>query len=65
MRFKSSFQEANLDIEEIEQTDRAAGYGSSNNVNHSEMEDAFTNLASATTARDTAFNKITTANGNL
>ena len=41
------------------------GYDSANNVKHGEMEDAFMNFASATSARDAAFTKMTTTNDNL
>ena len=40
VRFKSHFQEACMDREDLEQTAREAGYGSANNVKHGEMEDA-------------------------
>ena len=65
VQFKSHFQEAYLDIEEPEQTARAAGYGSSNNVKHGEMEDYFMNFALATEARGAAFTGMTTKIGNL
>ena len=39
--------------------------GSANNVKHDEMEDAIMNFASATAARDAAFNEMTKTNGNL
>ena len=65
VRFKSHFQEAYLEREDIEQTDGATGYGSDSNVNHGEMEDAFMNFASATSARYAAFTKMTTTNDNL
>ena len=44
----------------MEQTARAEGYGIYNNIKHSEIKDAFMNLASATAARDAAFTNITT-----
>ena len=65
VRFKSHFQEACLDREELDQTSGAAGYGSSNNVKHIVMEDSSMHLASATEARDAAFTKLTKTNGNL
>ena len=64
-RLKSHFQEAYLDKEELEKTARISGCGSPNNLKHGEMEDAFMNFASATSARDAAFTKLTTTNGNF
>ena len=65
VRFKSHFQEACLEREELDQTAGAAGYGSSKNVKHGDMEDSSTHLASATEARDAAFTELTKTNGNL
>ena len=65
VRFKSHFQESYLDREEIEKTDGAAGYGSSNNVKHGDMEDTFMKFASDTAARDAAFTELKTTNGKL
>ena len=65
VRFKAHFQEAYLNREDIEQKTGATGYGSFNNVKHGEMEDAFMNFALAMAARDVAFTKLTTKNGNL
>ena len=37
LRFKAHFQEACLEIEDLEQMSGAEGYGSANNVKHGEM----------------------------
>ena len=43
----------------------AAGYGSNNNVKHGKMKITFMNLGSTEEACDSAFTKLTTANGNM
>ena len=65
VQFKSHFQEAYLDREDIEPTAWAAGYGSAKNLKHGEMEDAFMNFVLATVARDAAFTELRMTNGNF
>ena len=65
MQFKTHFQEAYLDREELEKTAGAAGCGSANNIKHREMEDAFMNFALLTAARDAEFTELMTTNANL
>ena len=55
VRSKAHFQETYMEREDMEQTARVAGYVRPNNAKHGEMEDEFTNLLSATSARDSDF----------
>ena len=63
--FKELFQEEYLDKEELDQTSWVEGYGSANNVKHSEIEDTFMNFGSVTAACDSELTKLTTVNGNM
>ena len=65
VRLKFNFQEAHLEIEQLEQTAGAPGYGSVNSIKNGEIQDAFMDFESATASRDSAFTKITTTNFNL
>ena len=65
MHFKLYFREAYIYRYELEQTAVSMGYGSANNVNHGEIEDAFVNFELATASRYAAFTKLTTTNRNL
>ena len=65
VRFKSNFQEAYLDKGYIEQMKGERGYGSANNVNHVEMEDAFMSLVLEIAAQDADYTKLMTMNSNL
>ena len=65
MRFKACVQKYYPYREELEQTELVAGYGSSYNIQHGDMEDDFMNFSSATAACDAAFTELTTTNGNL
>ena len=65
VQFKSHFQESYIDREYLRQTAGVVGYGSANNVKHSEMEDSFMNFASATATRYSEFTKLKTTSGNF
>ena len=65
VRFKTHFQEAHLDWEELKQTAGAAEYRSENNVKHGEMKELFMDFSSVTAERDSAFTELTTSNVNL
>ena len=65
VHFKTNFQEAHLDGEELELMAGAAGYGSAKNVTNGEIEDEFMNFASVTAATDVAFTEMKTENENL
>ena len=58
-------QEAYLDREELEQNAGLAGYGSTKNMKHGEMEDDFMIFALEMVAHDAAFKKVTTTNKNM
>ena len=63
--FKAHFQEEYLDREDLEQISGAAGYSSSQNVKHGEMEDFFMHFASMTEAWGASFIKLAATNRDI